>query len=374
MGVQGRVVVARVSVVWGLAFALVGCASEVRDGVDDPSAPASTATSRPAPTPPAASAPTVETPAPTPTSPSEPEDAHVLTLYAIPAPSSTLNPAGLSWQTPGGLVRRVLVNEAGAYVLDFKRTIGHAGVRVSCAASNGRPAEHFMGSMTNVDSGDFNALVIDQKIGLGMLFDNVPGRLESEAELQATVTEREGNGKMAFVEMHVSGDTCHALVDYAKAYSAANVQKNYGLAARPLYKEGAGCSAFSMSFLELANLLEPRFVQGFSFSVRVPKYTAPLIGSAEPLVGGTKNPGVQVPITRLTTLTRDWAKPTEEGYDLFGWDPTQMYQWIDEKAAAAQIDSSERVAVHGRAKGLVLDRRTVAPKPELTNRTFFHTP
>jgi hypothetical protein len=51
-----------------------------------------------------------------------------------------------------------------------------------------------------------------------------------------------------------------------------------------------------------------------------------------------------------------------------------MYQWIDEKAAAAQINSSERVAVHGQAKGLVLDRRTVAPKPELTNRTFFRTP
>jgi hypothetical protein len=369
MGRIGQVFVASLSV------ALFACASDVSEPGQGPIDTAST-TARPEAARPEAASPAPTTPSPTPTTPApvEPADAHVLTLYAIPAPSSYLNPAGLSWQTPGGLVRRVLVNEAGGVALDFKRTIGHAGVRVACSASNGRPAEHFQGSMTNVDSGDFNALVIDQKVGLGMLFDNVPGRLEREEELQATVTEREGNGKMAFVEMHVSGDTCHALVDYAKAYAAANVQKNYGLAARPLYKEGAGCSAFSIAFLELANLLEPRFVQGWSFSVRVPKYTSPLIGSREALVGGSKNPGAEVPLTRLTTITRDWAKPTEEGWDLFGWDPTQMYEWIDAAAVAAQNSGSERVALHGQAKGLVLDRRTVAPKPELTNRTFFRAP
>src|SRR5437773_5462809 len=74
-----------------------------------------------------------------------------LTLFAIPAPL----PVELSWKSPGGLVRRVLVNEAGAMLGFFTRTLGHMGVHVQCAAAGALPAEEFKGSMTNVDSHEF---------------------------------------------------------------------------------------------------------------------------------------------------------------------------------------------------------------------------
>ena len=298
-------------------------------------------------------------------------EANTLIIYAIPAPSSTLNPGGLSWSSPGDLVRGTLLNEAGGLALNFTRTIGHVAITVKCAATANAPEAHYQSGMTNRDSDDFNDLVLKQQIGFGMLFDNVPGELETEARVQQTIDERKQSGLMRFVRFQIAEDVCRGLLGYAAAYQAENVQKNYGLEARPLYKEGAGCSAYGMSYLQLANLLEPRFVQGWSFSVRVPMWSKPL---HQPLIGGTKNPRVRVPIQRLAALSQPWAAPDEEGIDLFGWDPTRMYKWLDARTTEALADGSEKVESMGNARGLVLDRRTVAPTAPLKNRTYFNVP
>jgi hypothetical protein len=61
------------------------------------------------------------------------------------------------------------------------------------------PAGYDQGSMTNVDADDFNELVVTREVGLGMLFENVPGALETAQELQATLAERMAEGTFAFV-------------------------------------------------------------------------------------------------------------------------------------------------------------------------------
>jgi hypothetical protein len=274
-----------------------------------------------------------------------------LTLYAIPAPRLI----GLSWRRPGGLARRTLINEG----LGLSRALGHAAVRVECGAGAGRPAEHFMGSV--VDTGDdFRKMVLEEKAGLGVLLRTVPGALEDEAKLQATIDERTKNGRMSFIRFDVSDETCHALVDYARAFEQAKVASRYGFV-RPLYREGAGCSAFSMAFLELARLDEPRFREAWSFDVRIPMS----------LVGGADNPGNRVTVLELFTTFRPWASPEEPHRRLVGWDPTKMYTSIRGWAKDGLESGGVTVAKHGRALGLVLDRRSVPPRAELANRTFW---
>lgn len=191
-----------------------------------------------------------------------------------------------------------------------------------------------MGSV--YDTGDdFRKMVMDEKAGLGVLFRTVPGTLEKPEELQATLDERYESGRISFIRFALSKDTCSALLDYAKAFSAANIAKQYGFV-RPLYKEGAGCSAFSMAFLELANLDEARFRNAWSFDVRVPMK----------LFGGTDNPGNDVSVFELFTTFRTWAKQ-------------------------AARTGSERTEKRGTAIGLVLDRRSVTPRAELSSRTFW---
>jgi hypothetical protein len=274
-----------------------------------------------------------------------------LTVFAIPAPRLI----GLSWRSPGALARRTLLNEG----LGFSRAIGHAAVRVDCAATKDRPAAHFQGSMTNIGD-EFRTMVLKEKAGLGVLFRTVPGELEKEEVLQGSLDERYGNGRVSFLRMGVAPQTCHALLDYVKAYDARNVEKNYGFV-RPEYQEGAGCSAFTLSFLKLANLVEPYMKDEWRFDVRVPMS----------VIGGETNPGHDVSVLRLFLLGRPWATATEPHLRLTGWDPTLMFKSIRSRAKQGLRDGSVRVEKRGRALGIVLDRRSVAPTRELTTGNYF---
>jgi hypothetical protein len=249
--------------------------------------------------------------------------------------------------------------------LGFHRRLGHAGVRIECAqpfvAESGESTSYFQGSMTNVDSNQFNQLLMDDKIGLGMLFDNVDGAIETAEVLEETLQKRYGNGRVSFMRFGIGAETCTDLLAYVHAYRQANIHEYYGLAARPLYREGSGCSAFSISFLELANLVEERFVDEWTFSVRAP---------AE-LVGGSRNPGNRVGLWKLFWLTRSWASPDEEGFDVFGWDPTLMFDSIRDMAEQDVRAGGNSAEARGRAIGLVIDRTDVEPSEALSDRTFF---
>lgn len=276
---------------------------------------------------------------------------HELTLFAIPAPRLI----GLSWKRPGGLARRTLINNG----LGLSRSLGHAAVRVQCGATATQPAGHFQGSV--VDTGDdFRKMVLGEKAGLGVLLRTVPGALEKEEELQPTLDERYGNGRLSFIRYEITAETCHALLDYAREFDRRGIAGQYGFV-RPLYGEGAGCSAFSMAFLELANLDEERFRKEWSFDVRVPMK----------LVGGTDNPTNKVTVFELFTTFRPWAKEDEPHRRLIGWDPTKMFTSIRSAAKQSLRDRSRTVEKRGKALGLVLDRSNVAPRRELKERTFW---
>lgn len=273
-----------------------------------------------------------------------------LTMFALPAPRLI----GLSWKSPGALARRTLINEG----LSFSRAIGHAGLRVQCAATADRPAAHFQGSMTSTGD-EFRTMVLKEKAGLGVLFRTVPGKVEPEDALQKSLDERYQNGRVSYLRMGISSETCHQLLDYAKEYEARGIGGQYGFV-RPLHQEGAGCSAFTMSFLKLANLVEPR-MNAWKFDVKVPMS----------VLGGETNPGNEVGVARLLLLTRGWAGANEANLRINGWDPTLMFKSVRLWAKSALKDGSEVVEKRGKALGIVLDRRDVQATPELLDGSFF---
>jgi hypothetical protein len=274
-----------------------------------------------------------------------------LTLFAIPAPKLT----GLSWKNPGGLARRTLISNG----LGLSRSLGHAIVRVQCGATNTEPAGHFQGSMVDTDD-TFRTMVLKEKAGLGVLLRTVPGAVESEADGQKSIDERYENGRVTFVRFAVSSEVCHGLLGYAQEFERLEVGKEYGFV-RPLFKEGAGCSAFSMAFLELANLDEARFRNAWGFDVRIPMT----------LIGGRDHPSNKVSVFELFFSTRGWAKESEPHRRLVGWDPTKMYTSIRTMAKASLRDHAMTVEKRGRSLGLVLDRRNVTPRPTLASRTYW---
>lgn len=276
---------------------------------------------------------------------------HELTVFAIPAPKLV----SLTWKSPGGLARRTLINEG----LGFSRAIGHAFVRVDCGAANGKPAAVRQVGQSNVGE-EFRNMVIKEKAGLGVLFRTVSGVLESDELLDTTLKDRYGSGRIASIRYGISGEACHALLDYVKEYDKRNVEDEYGFV-RPLYQEGSGCSAFAMSFVRLAGLLEPYMAQEWKFDVRIPMS----------LIGGATNPGNSVSVARLFTIGRGWATPEEPHLRLNGWDPTLMYKSIELRAKQGIKDGKTVVEKRGRALGLVVDKRNAASSPKLLSGTFF---
>jgi hypothetical protein len=273
-----------------------------------------------------------------------------LILWVVPAPL----PLGMTWRRPGPLVRRTIFNEA----TDLNRGIGHAGVTLRCAASPERPAVHWLGSARSVGD-DFRALVFEEKAGMGILFATVPGRLEQAEELQPTLDLRARRGRLTWLRMGIPSETCHALRDYVDAADEAGANDRYGFV-RPLHLEGAGCTAFSMAFLELAGLVEPWMREEWTFDVLVPME----------LIGGAENPGNEVGVGRLVTIARGWASPEEPHLRVNGWEPTYMFHSVH----ARTMSYEAAVEQLGRATGLVLDRRDAAPSPALLDGSYFSGP
>jgi len=216
--------------------------------------------------------------------------------------------------------------------------------------------------MTDVGE-QFRDMVLKEHAGLGVLFRTVPGALETEQVLQSTLDERyRDDGRVAFLRIGISSATCHGLLDYVKEYDAREIEKNYGFV-RPSFQEGAGCSAFALSFFKLANLMEPYMAQEWKFDVRVPMT----------LIGGTTNPGNDVSVVRLLVLGRPWATEAEAHIRLDGWDPTLMFKSIRLRTKDALENGTDgaKVEKRGRALGLVLDRRAVVPSDGLASGRFF---
>ncbi len=270
-----------------------------------------------------------------------------MTLWVIPAP----RPFGLTWRRPGPLVRRTIFNEATG----LNRGIGHAGITLECAATADRPAVHWQGSVRSTGD-DFRGMIFEDKAGMGILFATVPGRLELAEELQPSLDLRARRGRLNWLRMGISSESCHALHDYVAASDEAPANDRYGFV-RPLYQEGAGCSAFSMAFLQLAGLVEPWMREEWSFDVNIPME----------LIGGELNPDNPVGVGKLFTITRGWAEPDEPQLRLNGWEPTYMFHSIHARTFA----QGARVEHWGRATGLVLDRRDAVPSPSLMDGSFF---
>ncbi|MFO0666485.1 MAG: hypothetical protein U0174_21195 [Polyangiaceae bacterium] len=273
------------------------------------------------------------------------------TLYAIAAPKLV----GLSWKSPGALARRTLFNEG----LGASNAIGHVQIGIHCAATVTKPAVHIETGQSNVGD-DFRKMVLEEKAGLGVMFRTVTGVLQTSDDALATLDKQYKTGRATFIRNGVSSETCHALADYVREYQARGVQKNYGFV-RPSYQEGSGCSAFGMSAVKLANLLEPYMETEWKFDVKIPMS----------LIGGTTNPGNHVSVARLLVLGRPWAREGEASLRLNGWDPTLMYKSIQLRARKGIEDGSLTVQKRGRSLGIIVDRRSVKGSAGLLSGKYF---
>jgi hypothetical protein len=256
------------------------------------------------------------------------------------------SPVVLNWSTPGALTRTTLLSGTKDLLRGQENiALGHVTVKLECADGTSLHT-----AMTQEDPMESVRLLTTGRIGLGILFHRFAGRLENREEIERRL---ERNRRVRFLKFALSGTTCSRLMDYTREFENNGHSRTYGLPLRPRKGEGAGCSAFAMSFLEIAGALQHSSVSEaaarWSRTLQVPKSKI-----------GTPERGVS--LAALSLKPAQWPlRASDETVPLFFWEPNRMYDWVEEQrlmgAEAPWIEAQE-----GSRAGLSLDLSSI-PTP-----------
>lgn len=231
-------------------------------------------------------------------------------LYFMPT-----GPEKIQWGSP----KELLVTTLSATLFNSNHSIGHVNVEVFCEATGVESERHFWTGSVSLDKTQSGRFLADDKIGFTISSIAWPGRLETEDEIHESLTLR-GNkkGYLSALTYQISGSTCRRLVSYYDETVHDSHPRYYGFAARPRRHEGAGCSAYATSFLEVAGLMTADLDTQWTRRVRIPLT----------LMSGYLSTG---PITVRQVLkspdAQAWAT-TAPHMELGALDPDLMHEWL----------------------------------------------
>ena len=249
-----------------------------------------------------------------------------MTLFFTPTPY------GLKWETPRDLAQSAILNKLFS---STNRPIGHVSIRLECTSPQQEEKLFFH---TGMVAKKLNApeLLLTKHMGFGILFHTFEGRLETAEELEEEVARRLKEQSLNFLSFPIEYTRCQRIYKYYQEFKEKNLDFGYGLANRPRYKEGSGCSAFAASFLEVSGLMTDEYRKAWTRTLNIPKT----------LIGDQNHP------VFLYKLLLPWAKlewsatPQPNTKNLTFWDPELMYQWVEQRKNSSE-PILEKVRIHG---------------------------
>lgn len=277
-----------------------------------------------------------------------------LTLMFIRSPE-------INWTSPKSL--------ANSTVSSFTKTygLGHVNVRISC-----EHREVYTGIYNRFVDETRNA-VLKKGQGLGVLFNLFEGVLQQEKFIVPSFEKLGKDNRTNFITFKINPRTCERLLYYHDQYQdimkerqklprqknqITNVDQQifYGFPAIPRMGEGGGCSAFAISFLEVAGLKEQWMVDEWSQELLVP-----MMSVGHPMRDD------KVGLTSLVfSGPKKWATAAEPHFPLFFWDPDKMFVSMQNRMKDGAVVKSLF-----QTKGIVLDRTNV---PTPTEPIFLNDP
>jgi hypothetical protein len=276
-----------------------------------------------------------------------------LTIFVIPSKVK------YDWSSPRTLYKSYFKNYTKNLFKKNSHNLGHAFVELCTPLAAGR----IFTGMRAASGKEQKDLVIKEHYGLSILGADMDGALESDSELVCEVQNYSRKGQLAFMTFFISDEATERLLQFSQSFQAG-IDSNgspgarYGGAFWPRYKgEGSGCSAFVVTFLELAGLLTEEFSQ-WIVKVNIPM----------DLIGGPYNHGHAVRLSDIKKRT-SWPENCEPGdiscepFEIY--DPTLIYEWIQEKCEGQDLINALQVTPLrlNQAQGILIDSRN-QPVPE----------
>jgi hypothetical protein len=223
------------------------------------------------------------------------------------------SPLGINWSSPWSMTFSTLRNSVADTHGMRAYAISHVFAEIKCDSTG----EHIYRGQTSTDDSNERELIFKQKYGMGVMFHTYKGKFEKDETILRDMAPYEGSERRGTFTALISPKTCQRMLTYVKEYEEKGYGNLYsGLQADPLKGEGAGCSAFAMSFLRVGGLVES-FTSEWKNIIDVPKR---FIGG--PLTGNKVN--------ILKILTRPAAKWSnqEPHIHLEAWNPERMLEWV----------------------------------------------
>ncbi len=285
-----------------------------------------------------------------------------LSLPAFALNSFTLysfkSPTGVNWKSPKHLARSVVKNEVLGSVSGNKRILGHVAIDLRC---QGKKLITAMTSRGN----DTNELVLKQHSGLGVLLHVFRGELETEEKLIHEIAKKQRKGQVHSVTYLLSDEACQKMVDHFDNFVANTGPLNYGFPLDTLAGEGAGCSAFGVSFLQAAEVADPNHLRAWSGSVWIPQdlvgpYSDEIYTDPDQAIHPNSQGGDEVKLLSLVLKVGkvEWAKPNEPGaHYLEFYDPDTMFDWVESMAKKWHPGADYKKRTFNKSIDLVFDYR-----------------
>ena len=276
-----------------------------------------------------------------------------LTIYLIPS-NVTYN-----WSSPHALYCSLIRN----YIRNiFKKDcylLGHAFMELES------PSDSLvvMTGMRSTCRDQQKQMLFEENYGLAILGTGLEGKLQTREELECQLGKYSKKGKLAFIRILINEKAALKMGEFYNGYKSRldsiGNSTCYGGAYWPrYYGEGSGCSAFVISFLDIAGILREEF-DIWRVDINIPY----------DLIGGPYNPGQEVTLKDVKK-SREWADnsvQTAMNHEPFWiFDPTMMSEWVTEVYKSSEsVEGMTVIPVKiNKAKGIEIDARNVTVPDE----------
>lgn len=276
-----------------------------------------------------------------------------LTIFVIPSKVK------FDWSSPRALLKSYYKNYEKNIFRKNAYNLGHAFVGLCTPLCSDR----IFTGMSAASGKEGKDLILKEHYGLSILGADMDGKLETDSELVSRVQKYSRKGQLAFMTFFISDEATLRLLGFFQSFKAGidsngSCGARYGGAFWPRYKgEGSGCSAFVVSFLDLAGLLKDEFPH-WMVKVNIPM----------DLIGGPYNQGHDVrlrDIRKRTCWTENCDIPDKNFEHFEIYDPSLIYDWIQDKwAGQDSVNDLPVIPLRlNQAKGILIDSRNL-PLPD----------
>lgn len=240
---------------------------------------------------------------------------HELTIYAIPSLVE------LNWDSPSSLLKSAANSFFLGMFVKTRQRIGHIFIEFKTPLLD----SVFLSGFTTAPGENMGTLAMKEHVGLGVLGATVKGHLEHRAYLEKRIKIFAAKKKIAFIKYRISEEAALRVKKYLEGFTKENEDgyspsSIYGGALWPRNEdEGAGCSAFGISALDVAgiNINHPDWM----VSVNIPM----------DLVGGHFNNNRKVRILQINRRDHWHDGSGKENVDYIPYsvyDPSLVFSWI----------------------------------------------